>query len=118
MDLEFRPPTIADIREALEPIPMIKRPDTDNDGDPLNGSTVFPYLTWVEQQQVAKAYDLLYRYCRTPDGGPDNRALTTLRKNGFPASLDPSQYDPTRLVGFVTVGEWDINISDPVNTTG
>jgi len=36
-----------------------------------------------------------------------------LNKNGFPAHFNQDQDDPCRYVGRVSVGEWDIDVSDP-----
>lgn len=109
----FNRPTIQEVRETLTPLIGIPRPDRDNEGDPINGDTVFPYLSPMNQELVRRAEEIVYEYARTTDGQVDRRAVNTMTKNGFRASFDPSQYDQDRLVGYVTVGDWKIDISDP-----
>lgn len=104
--------TIQAVCTALKPIERIPRPAGDNDGDPINSDTVFPYLSIVHQQQVRYAEELLYDYTRTPDGQPNRRAINTLIRNGYPAGLGPSQDDYDLLLGRVRVGDWEIDISD------
>lgn len=108
----FDRPSIRDVIEALTPLAHIPRPDTDNEGDPINGDTVLPYLSPEHAQQVRHAATVVYEYARTADGGPDRRALNTMTRHGFYATLNSAQYEPDQLVGSVTVNGWCIDISD------
>lgn len=112
----FRP-TIQAVRAALEPIEHIPRPEGDNEGAPINGDAVFPYLSPVHQEQVRHAEEILYDYTRTLDGQPNRRAVNTVTRNGYLASLDQAQDDCELLRGRVGVGEWEIDISDPQGET-
>ncbi|CAB3746046.1 hypothetical protein LMG29542_00109 [Paraburkholderia humisilvae] len=109
----FDRPTIQDVLAALKPLIGIPRPVGDNEGDPINGDTVFPYLSPKHQEQVQHAATVAYEYARTDDGEANRRALNTMTRHGFRASLDPAQYEPDHLVGRVIAGEWEIDISDP-----
>lgn len=109
----FPPPSITDVRRALEPLAPILRPDGDNEGDPINSETVFPYLCPKEQEDVRHAEEVVMEYTRAFGHEINRRALTIMGKNGFPTSLGPSQYNPERLVGTVSVGDWELDISDP-----
>jgi hypothetical protein len=111
----FDRPTIKELLEALKPLANIPRPYGDNEGDPINSDTVFPFLSPEHQEKVLLAEEKAYEYSRTFNGQVDRRALTTMNKNGIPANLGPSQYHQDRLVGSVTVGDWEIDISDPHN---
>ena len=108
----FDRPTIRDVVDALTPLARIPRPDTDNEGDPINGDTVFPYLSPEHAKQVRHAEDVVSAYSRTADGAPDRRSLNTMRRHNFNTTLDPAQDDPDMLLGAVTVGDWTLDISD------
>ncbi len=117
--MHFRP-SVREVLSALKALKDIPRPCGDNDGDPINGDTVFPYLTPEEQEKVRNAEDIAYSYVRTVDGLIDRRAMNTLIRNGVTASLGVAQYredwDPDdRLVGNIICGEWPLDISDPNN---
>jgi hypothetical protein len=105
--------TIRDVIDAFSPLAGIPRPDTDNEGDPINANSILPYLSPMHAQQASHAVTVAYQYARTVTGDPDRRALNTMARHGFPASLGPAQYEPDRMVGSVTVGDWWIDISDP-----
>lgn len=105
-------PSINDVREALKLLADIPVPFGNNEGDPLNGDTVLPYLSHEHQSLVRSAEEYCYRYARTFDGQVNRRAVKTMTKNGFPANLGPSQYDFSSLVGSVAIGDWRIDISD------
>lgn len=107
------PVSIKDVRHALKDVENIERPDTDNEGDPLNSPSVRNYLSDEDQNKVDHAVRICKEYVRNPAGEPNNRSLTTLNKNGFSARFNQDQYDPYRYVGRVSVGEWDIDVSDP-----
>lgn len=113
----FDRPSINDVRKALKPLADIPRPDGDNEGDPINGETVYPLLSFEHKALVRHAEEVVFLYARTFDGQVDHRAVNTMTKNGFPANLGPSQYDEDRLVGSVTTGDWSFDISDPRNKT-
>lgn len=114
--MDFQRPTFREVRRALKTLESIPRPDGDNEGDPINGESVLPYLSREHQDQVHAASELINRYVRTFDGQPDQRSLNTLKRNGIPATLHQSQYDPFRLVG--RVGQWEkyLDVSDPGDT--
>ena len=114
------PPTKKDVVAALQALQDIERPEGDNEGDPINSSTVYPYLSPQNQALVDHAEQLTNEYVRKPgDEGdePNRRALTELKKAGFSAYLGPDQYDPYRLVGDVKVGDWTLDVSDPNSQT-
>lgn len=112
------PPNKKEVVAALEALRDIERPEGDNEGDPINSSSVYPFLSPQDQAKVDHAEQVANEYMRRPgDEGdePNKRALTELSKAGFPAYLGPDQYDPYRLVGVVKVGDWELNVSDPSN---
>jgi hypothetical protein len=108
-----KPISIKDVRQASEAIENIKRPDADNEGDPLNSPLVYDYLSPEEQEKVDRVVEVLIGYVRDPAGEPNKRSITTLNQNGFRASFNQDQYDPDRYVGSVSIGDWDIDVSDP-----
>lgn len=108
----YNRPTIKDIVNALSPLANIPCPETDNDGDPINGDTVFPYLSPEHAEQVRLAESLAHEYARRIDGEPDRRSINAMTRRGFRTTLGPAQYEPDRLTGSVTVGDWHIDISD------
>lgn len=108
----YRQLTLADVLATLTPLAQIRRPPADNEGDPINGDSVFPFLTPQEKQQVNTAEEALREYTRTPEGGANRRAIHSLTSKGHLATLNDDQYDRTRLVGRVSVGPWEIDISD------
>jgi hypothetical protein len=89
-ELRMYNPTIQAICSALKPIERIPRPEGDNDGDPINSDTVYPYLSIAHQQQVRYAEELLYDYTRTSDGQPNRRAINTLIRQ----ARGPQTYRP------------------------
>lgn len=109
----FEPVSIEEVRQALKDVENIERPDADNEGYPLNSPSVYDYLSDEDQNKVDHAVEVLSEYVRNSAGEPNNKSLTTLNKNGFPAQFNQDQYDPYRYVGRVSVGEWDIDVSDP-----
>lgn len=90
---------------------MIPRPYGDNEGDPINGASVYPYLSPEHQAIVDDALELLHAYTRVA-GEPNNRAITYLCRRGYKAALNADQYDPYRVVGFVNTENWVIDLSD------
>jgi len=74
------------------------------------------YLSPEQQKLVDRAESVTKEYVRKQgDEGdePNRRSLMELRKAGHSASLDPYQYDSSRLVGSVTVNEeWELDVSD------
>lgn len=112
------PPNKKEVVAALEALRDIERPQGDNEGDSINSSSVYPYLSPEDQAKVDHAEQVTKEYVRKlGDEGdePNKRSLTELKKAGIHAYLGPDQYDPYRLVGDVKVGDWDLNISDPNN---
>lgn len=113
------PPTKKDVVVALQALQDIERPEGDNEGDPINSSTVYPYLSRQDQALVDRAEQITNEYVRKQgDEGEEanKRSLTELKKVGFSADLGPDQYDTYRLVGGVEVGGWTLNLSDPNNS--
>ena len=109
----FKPTSIDDVRQALKEVEDIECPDADNEGEPLNSPSVYNYLSPEDQEKVDQAVEVVGDYVRNPAGEPNKRSITTLNKNGFSAHFNRDQYDPYRYVGSVTVGEWEIDVSDP-----
>ena len=113
------PPTKKDVVVALQALQDIERPEGDNEGDPINSPTVYPYLSRQDQALVDHAEQITNEYVRKQgDEGEEanQRSLTELKKAGFSADLGPDQCDPYRLVGGVEVGDWTLNLSDPNNS--
>jgi len=107
-----KPTSIHAVRQALKEVEDIERPDADNEGESLNSPSVYNYLSPEDQEKVDHAVEVVGDYVRNPAGEPKKRSITTLNKNGFSAHFNQDQYDPYRYVGSVTVGEWEINVSD------
>jgi len=94
----------------------IERPDGDNEGDPINSPNVYNYLSPEDQELVDNAEKILYAYVRKSGNSgdePNKRAITELEKRDYPTSLNIDQYDQTRLVGQIEVGDWSLDLSDP-----
>lgn len=109
-------PTKEEVIAALEALKNIPRPEGDNEGDPINSPDVYNSLTPENQERVDYAEEITREYLRKPgDEGdePNKRSITELKKAGFPAYLQPDQYDRFKLVGGVEVGEWGLDVSDP-----
>lgn len=109
-------PTKKDVVQALQALESIERPYGDNEEDAINSDAVYPYLSPEQQKLVDRAESVTKEYVRKQgDEGdePNRRSLMELRKAGHSASLDPYQYDSSRLVGSVTVNEeWELDVSD------
>jgi hypothetical protein len=113
----YPPPTIKDVLQAIKLLIHIPRPVGDNEGDCINWNTIMRYLSLQHQNAVQHAVEILHNYTRHTDGQPVRKSINTLSRNGFPAFLHEDQYNPNRIVGRVSVGEWDIDISDPADET-
>lgn len=116
----FDRPTFKDVRKAFKPFSSITLPDGDNEGNPINGETLLLRFKPDDQAHVLHLEKTLYAFTRTADGQVNKRAVNTLTRNGFTASLGKSQYledwdSDHRLLGSVTYGEWKLDISDPSN---
>jgi hypothetical protein len=108
----FHPLTINDVVPVIEPLASIPRPAGDNEGDCINSDSIMRLLSEKQRDQVDRAVQVLYEYTRHSDGQPNRKAVNTLTRHGFPTFLNEDQYDPDRIVGRTTVGDWDIDISD------
>ena len=116
--MSHTPITIQDVVATLTPLKDIPRPEGDNEGQAINSPAIFERLSPEHQALVSQAEDTVSNYVRKPsDMGEEanRRSLTELNKHGFQANLNRDQYDPTRLVGSVTVDEWKLDLSDPEN---
>lgn len=110
----YTPVTIDDVRQVFEEVKGIKRPDADNEGDPLNSPSVYNYLSEKDQEKVDRAVEVASDYVRNSAGEPNKRAITQLNKNGYEAYVEQSQYDHDRYVGRISgIGEWTLDVSDP-----
>jgi hypothetical protein len=110
----FEPrPTFTALCTALEALADIDRPDGDNEGDPINADNVLYALSPTDREHVLETERIAHELTRAIGGDPNRRILTDLRKRGFPATLEPDQYDPERLRGTIRTPRWDLNISDP-----
>jgi hypothetical protein len=107
--------TIRDVMQVIKPLEKIPRPDGDNDGDCLNSSTIINALSQEHRAQVEHAVEVLHEYTRETDGQSKRKSVNTLTRNGFPTSLHEAQGDPMRNVGRVQIGEWEVDISDPID---
>lgn len=113
----FSQPTLGDVTQALESLKEIKLPDGDHDGDAINSPSVLYHLSDEEQQIVIAVETIVKEYTRkSSDSGdsdvPNNRAINTLTRNGYPTNLQTSQYNPNALVGEVQVGDLTLDLSD------
>lgn len=115
------PPTKKDVIAALQALENIERPQGDNEEDAINSKAVYPYLSTQQQELVEHAENVVKKYVRKPgDEGdePNSRSLTELNNAGYRVNLNTDQYDPSRLVGSVTVGDkWKLDVSDPNSQT-
>lgn len=108
MSFDFKQLTINDVTEALAPLAHIQRPDGDNDGDPINFSSVYDHLSEENQEKVDNARETTVGYILQLG----QRAITEINKKGHRASYNPDQYSPDRNVGQVQVGDWLLDLSD------
>jgi hypothetical protein len=107
-------PTITDV-EALKKLEAIPRPEGDNEGDPINSPGVYESLTQPQQQLVDTALETAHQYVRkSSDFGdePNARSITELNKRGYHTFLQPDQYDPTSLTAGISIGPWELDLSD------
>ena len=114
----FPPPTIKDVVAAIEPLKNIARPRGDNEGESINSPNVYNSLSSNAKALVDHAENVTYEYMRKAgeEGDePNRRSITELSKKGYFASLNADQYDSSRLVGGVEVGDWYLDVSDPVD---
>ncbi|MGM0952262.1 MAG: hypothetical protein ACQEW7_04705 [Pseudomonadota bacterium] len=108
----FKLPDINEVVAALESLRDIRRPDGDNEGDPINSTSVYGQLSRELQERVDEVERLVSEYL-LPGGEPQTNALYELRARGYEADLGPGQYEPDRTVGGVKVGEWTLDLSEP-----
>ena len=113
----YPPPTIKDVLRVIKPLAKIPRPEGDNAGDAINSESIMRDLTPMQREAVIFAEEILHEYTRHSDGQPNRKSTNTLTRNGFPTSLNDDQYDPYRIVGRTTAGEWDVDLSDPPNAS-
>ena len=106
MPNHFEQITIHDVVEALEPLANIERPDGDNEGDPINGTSVYRSLSSSDKAKVDHAEEVVVAYSRQCG----RRGVTEMNKRGYHASFDQDVNDETSLVGYVKVGEWKLVI--------
>lgn len=106
MSIHFKQETIHDVVAALDPLTHIKRPDGDNEGDPINSPSVYGSLSRSDQEKVDRAEQVLVNYLRQCG----RRGVTEMNKRGYRASFEQDAYDETRLLGYVIVGEWELVI--------
>ena len=112
---QFSHSSFTEVCAALKPLASIKRPYGDNEHLPINHAAIKDKLSGNEREAVEHVEALIFNYVRNADGGPNRRAINTLARNGFPASLNPGQYDHSRFFGTISVGDWYLNVSDPRN---
>lgn len=110
---DFKPITKGDVVAAIKSLEGIVVPEGDNEGEPLNAPDVYDLLSRDDQARVDQAVHRASQYLRASHDEPNRRALTELRKAGIQSQLNPSQYDPCRLVGYVRFGDVELDISDP-----
>lgn len=109
-------PTIKDVVTTLEPLKNIVRPDGDNEGVPINSPDIYNKLSSNDKALVKQAENAAREYMRKAgDMGnePNARSITELNKKGYHSSLQTDQYNPDRLVGFVEIENWRLDVSDP-----
>lgn len=106
-----RSKTINDVREVLEKLESIERPDNDNDGLCINDSLVYSDLSKGDQYKVDTAFETVRDYVENPQGG-----ITYLRNAGFGIESYAGEQDGDiyRNVGKIESGEWTLDISDPL----
>ncbi len=105
---QYKPTTLSDVKKALNKLESIDRPNSDNEGMPINSPDVYNFLPASDQEKVDDAELTTKKYLQEKG----KRGVTELNKSGFTTSFGPSQYDPDSNDGTVTVGEWELDISD------
>lgn len=109
-------PTIKDVVATLELLKNIVRPDGDNEGIPINSPDIYNKLSSKDKALVEQAVEITHEYTRKAgDKGdePNTRSITELNRKGYQSTLQTDQYNPSRLVGFVEIGNWRLDVSDP-----
>ena len=108
----YYPITIHDVTAALEALRHVQRPYGDNEGDPINHPCIYDDLPPPTQEAIDSAWHHVREYCSNPDGTIKLRGVTAVKKRGYEIYLGPNQNDPYSLSGSVTVGDWELNLSD------
>jgi len=108
----YHPLTIRDVVNALEALRHVQRPYGDNEGDAINHPDVYADLPTHTQQAVDLAWRYVREYCCHIDGAINSRSETLLKKHGYQIHLGPNQYDPMLIAGVITVGDWNLDLSD------
>lgn len=108
----WEPVSIKNVREAVQDLENIERPDADNEGDMINAPDVYNHLSEDEQKQVDHAHAILSAYVRDAGDEPNRRAISTLNKNGYATSFDSHPDEPYLNVGKVRIGAWEVDVSD------
>jgi hypothetical protein len=111
MSSDFKPITIHDVILALDALSSIERPDGSDEGELIDSTSVYEDLSGKEQDLIDHAEKISGDYLRQNG----KRGITELNKRGYKSNLNPDQYDPERLVGRVTAGDWLLDVSDPSN---
>ena len=109
--MNYLKPKLRDVIGAFKEVSSIVIPPGDYEGEPLNRFA--NALSEEDYDKYARALGLTVAYTRTFDGDVNTRAIRSLQRNGIDVSLNPSQDDPLRLVGYAGTGEHRIEISDP-----
>ena len=110
----YEPTTIKDVASVLEPLLTIERPYGDNEGCAINSLSVYDYLSVDEQRVINHAIQVVRDYVSDGGGEPNRKAIAVMNRRGYCTSFGQDQYNPYRFVGSVLVGEWSVDISDPV----
>lgn len=104
---EYKPTTLSDVKKALQKIESIEVPNSDCDGMPINHPDTYNYLSREDQESVDNAEILAKKYLKK-----GKRAITELNKSGFKTYYGQSQHNPDSNDGSVTIGNWELDVSD------
>ncbi|TXG98267.1 MAG: hypothetical protein E6R08_05115 [Nevskiaceae bacterium] len=109
----FARPTLRAVQSSLKALAKIERPQGDNHHLSINHPDILGGLSSRDGQLAETAASLLFDYVRDANGDADRRSINALTRHGHRASLAPDQDDRCRMVGYVQVEEWRVNVSDP-----
>jgi hypothetical protein len=109
--MPYKPPTIKDVLKILAEVEKIERPDSDNEGAPINSSAIYNYLPKKGQDIVDEAEKIINNYL-LPNGSLNKRAITEMNKHGYRTYLGPDQYEHDKIVGSVEIGEYTLHLGD------
>lgn len=107
------PPTIQDVRNAIELLKQVPFPEIDAEHLPINSPTVMAALVPAHQQIVVNAVNVVFAYTQelyTGSRGFSKRAQTEIRKSGFRFEQQSNQYNPMQeLRVLIYIDAWGVD---------